>query len=155
MLFSRGWGFSSDKETGVSACKQLPILVGETDNITIDEVPRMVEGDPQRKRGRRRWGSMQEALRRRLGKDQRQSGAQWGKGCAKQNGQGRLYAYLKRGKETSASGPLWAKQWTKGWRAREKHKWWSLNACSQWKEPWALFRVKHQANPEFHSGAAW
>lgn len=45
MLFSRGWGFSSDKETGVSACKQLPILVGETDNITIDEVPRMAEGD--------------------------------------------------------------------------------------------------------------
>ena len=54
MLFSRGWGFSSDKETGVSACKQLPILVGETDNITIDEVPRMVKGDPQRKRGRGR-----------------------------------------------------------------------------------------------------
>jgi hypothetical protein len=54
MLFSRGWGFSSDKETGVSACKQLPILVGETDNITIDEVPRMAEGDPQWKRGRGR-----------------------------------------------------------------------------------------------------
>ena len=85
--FSRGWGFSSDKETGVSACKQLPILVGETDNITIDEVPRMVEGAPQWRRGRGGRGRMQEALRWHLGKDQRQSGAQWG-GCAKHSVRG-------------------------------------------------------------------
>ena len=41
-----------DKETSVSACKQLPILVGETDNVTVNEVPRMVEGYPwKRDRG--------------------------------------------------------------------------------------------------------
>lgn len=72
----------------MSACKQLPILVGETDNITIDEVPRMVQGAPQWKRGRGVRGRMQEALRWHLGKDQRQSGAQWGDRCAEQNGCG-------------------------------------------------------------------
>lgn len=106
--FSRGWGFSSDKETGVSACKQLPILVGETDNITIDEVPRMVQGCAHNGKEAEE-GEVQDAGSSQVASGQGSKAVRSTVGrqvCRAEWPGETIYAYLKRSKETSASGPL-------------------------------------------------